>query len=170
MNYEKCKEILLKEFELVQNAAVIQKKIQDAVANREWTDFEGHFKAMNAVEREFKVLEKERERLFIEFEAAQGKRNVFPDLNDDKGRFYAMTAGLPPQQRSDLTAIYRSLKLEALKLRMANEALGSYLSGVKASLTEFFELAFPDRGGKMYTNQGTHLSHDMRSMVLNHRF
>jgi hypothetical protein len=81
-----------------------------------------------------------------------------------------MTAALPPDQRNDLTAIYRSLKLEALKLRMANEALENYLGGVKASLAEFFELVFPDRGGKMYTSQGTRLSHDMRSMVLNQRF
>jgi len=169
MIYEKCREILLKEFELVQNAAAIQKKIQDAVTAREWADFEGHFKAMNAVESEFMALENERESLFNAFEASGG-RNVSPDVNDAKGRFYAMTAGLPPEQRNDLTAIYRSLKLEALKLRMANEALESYLSGIKASLTDFFELAFPDRGGKMYTSQGTRLSHDMRSMVLNQRF
>jgi hypothetical protein len=170
MDYEKCREILLKECELVQNAAAIQKKIQDAVANREWTDFEDHFKAMNAVEGEFMVLENKRESLFIEFEAARGRRIVSPELNDAKGRFYAMTACLPADQRNDLTAIYRSLKLEVLKLRMANDALGSYLGGVKASLAEFFELAFPDRGGKMYTSQGTHLSHDMRSVVLNQRF
>ena len=162
MNYEKCREILLKEFELVQNAAAIQKKIQDAVTAREWTDFEGHFKAMNAVESEIMALENERESLFSAFEA--------PDVNDAKGRFYAMAVALPPEQRNDLTAIYRSLKMEALKLRMANEALESYLGGVKASLSDFFELAFPDRAGKMYTSQGTRLSHDMRSMVLNHRF
>ena len=172
MNYEKCREILLKEFELVQNAAVIQKTIQDAVAGREWIDFEDHFKAMKAVESEFMVLEEERVNLFIEFETAQKRprRNVSPDLDDTRGRFYAMTADLPPDQRNDLTTIYRSLKFEVLKLRMANETFMNYLGGVKASLTEFFALAFPDRGGKIYTNQGTHLSHDMRSMVLNQRF
>ena len=81
-----------------------------------------------------------------------------------------MTAHLPAEQRNDLTSIYRSLKLEALKLRMANDVLMGYLGSVKASLTDFFELAFPDRGGKMYTPQGTRFSHDMRSMVLNRTF
>ena len=169
MVYEKCREILLRESELVQNAFNIQKKIQNAVVNREWTDFEGHFTAMNALENEIAALENEREGLFLEFESSQGKK-LYPDLNDAKGRFYNMTAHLPAQQRNDLTAIYRSLKLEVLRLRMSNDVLMNYLGSVKASLTDFFELAFPDRGGKMYTPRGTHLSHDMRSMVLNRRF
>jgi len=175
MIYEKCREILLKESELVQNAFNIQKKIQDAVLNREWTDFEGHFSAMSALEGKIAALEDEREGLFLELMTAQERKpshgkEKSPALDDAKGRFYAMTAHLPVEQRNDLTAIYRSLKLEALKLRMANDILMNYLGSVKASLTDFFELAFPDRGGKMYTPRGTHLSHDMRSMVLNRRF
>ena len=173
MIYEKCREILLKESELVQNAFNIQKKIQEAVFNREWTDFEGHFIAMNALEGEIAALEIEREGLFLEFEASNERdtsNGKEASLDDPKGRFYSMTAHLPAEQRNDLTSIYRSLKLEAMKLRMANDVLMNYLGGVKAGLTDFFELAFPDRGGKMYTHEGTHLSHDMRSMVLNRRF
>jgi hypothetical protein len=91
-------------------------------------------------------------------------------LGDDKGRFYALASRLPPAERGELTAVYRSLKLEALKLRMANEILMSYLSGAQATLTGFFEAAFPDRSGRIYTKQGTPISHDMRSMVLNRAF
>ena len=168
MIYEKCREILLQECELVQKAAAVQEKIRTAVMSREWTDFEGHFSAMNAIEGELADLENEREGLFTEWEASRG-HNSF-NLNDAKGNFYAMASALPENQRNDLTAIYRSLKMEALKLRMANESLASYLAGIKTTLTDFFALAFPDRGGKMYTNQGTHFSHDMRSMVLNQSF
>ena len=168
MIYEKCREILLKEYELVQNAAAIQEKLRAAVVGREWTDFEGHFSAMNAVETELAGLEIEREGLFAEFEGSGGRNPL--NMKDAKGRFYAMASHLPENQRNDLTAIYRSLKLEALKLRMANDALAAYLSGIKTTLAEFYALAFPDRGGKLYTNQGTHFSHDMRSMVLNHSF
>jgi hypothetical protein len=46
----------------------------------------------------------------------------------------------------------------------------SYLSGARATMAGFFELAFPDRGGRIYTPSGTPISHDMRSMVLNRRF
>jgi hypothetical protein len=167
--YEKCRDILLKESELVQNAAIIQEKIRLAVVNKEWTVFEDHLGTMNEIEYKLDNLEKEREQLFSVFEVTLHQKSFCENL-DAKGRFYKLVSILPESQRNDLTSIYRSLKIEALKLRMANETLMTYLAGIKAALKDFFEMAFPDRGGKMYTNQGTHLSHDMRSMVLNTRF
>jgi hypothetical protein len=166
MSFNTCKTILLKEYELVQKAASLQDAIQKAVKSREWTGFEGHFTALNAIEGELAALEKERERLFAEWDGAT--ENV-PDLGDDKGRFYAFAARLPLAERNELTAIYRSLKLESLKLRMAGESLMSYLGEARATLAGFFEIAFPDRGGRIYTNRGTAVSHDMRSVVLNRR-
>jgi hypothetical protein len=169
MIYEKCRDILLRECELIQNAVGVQEKIRLAVVNREWAVFEDHLNAMNAIECGIESLEDEREQLFKIFETLVHQKS-FSDNLDAKGRFYTLVSLLPENQRNDLTSIYRSLKLESLKLRMANEALMTYLSGLKATLKDFFDLAFPERGGKMYTNQGTHFSHDMRSMVLNRSF
>ena len=168
MIYEKFRDILLQECELVQKASVLQEKIRLAVTNREWTGFEGHFSAMNVIEDELSGLEKEREQLFTEFDG-QTRRNTVVE-KDAKGRFYAMVSKLPENQRIELTSIYRSLKLEALKMRMANDALMSYLVGINSAIKDFFDLAFPERGGKMYTPQGTHISKDMRSIVLNRSF
>jgi hypothetical protein len=81
-----------------------------------------------------------------------------------------MVCHLPETQRNELTGIYRNLKMETLKLRVANEAFMVYLAGVKSTFKEFFDLVFPDRAGKMYTAHGTHLSSDMRSMVVNQSF
>jgi len=169
MIYEKCRDILLQECELVQNAVILQEKIRLAVTKRDLTDFEDHLGAMNAIESKLEGLEKERESIFMVNEALIHQKTFCENL-DSKGRFYALVSTLPEEQRNEITAIYRSLKIEALKLRMANDTLMTYLSGIKATLKDFFELAFPDRAGKMYTNQGTHLSHDMRSMVLNTSF
>ena len=169
MIYEKCRDILLRECELVQNAAVIQEKLMSAVINREWSGFEGNINAINAIENKLADLESEREQLFTAFETLT-RKNTFPGAQDPKGRFYAMASLLPENQRNDLTAIYRSLKMESLKLRMANEALMTYLAGIKATFTDFFALAFPERAGKIYTSQGTHLSHNMSSMVVNRSF
>jgi hypothetical protein len=167
MSFSTCKILLLKECELVQKAAALQDLIHIAVKNREWTDFEGHFTAMNAIEEELAVLEQKREGLFAELGAGQTAQS--PDPGDGKGRFYAFAARLPVPERNELTAIYRGLKLESLKLRMANESLMSYLAEARATLAGFFEMAFPDRGGRIYTMRGTPISHDMRSMVLNRR-
>jgi hypothetical protein len=166
MSFNMCKAILLNEFELVRRAASLQDLIERAVKSREWTGFEDHFDALRAVEGELAALEQEREALFAEW---SGPAENASGPGDDKGRFYAFAAALPFEERRELTAIYRSLKLESLKLRMAGEALTSYLSDMRSTLTGFFELAFPDRGGRVYTRQGTPISHDMRSMVLNRR-
>jgi hypothetical protein len=72
-----------------------------------------------------------------------------------------------PAQRGELRNIYRSLKLEALKLRLANEALLEYLNEIRTTTAGFFEIVFPEMGGKLYTRNGIPVSHDMRSIVLN---
>ena len=169
MIYEKCRDILLRECELIQEASVVHEKLKSAVIERKWTDFGSHIIDMNNIENRLVSLEDEREQLFSAFETLL-QRNLFSGRMDAKGRFYAMVSLLPENHRDDLTSIYRSLKLDALKLRIANEAFMTYLVGIKSTLKEFFDNVFPDRAGKMYTKDGTHLLHDMRSMVLNQSF
>jgi len=159
MVFEQCREILLKESELVQRVADLQKGIHEAVISRNWTDFEDHFAVLGKVKAEIAALESERERLFT---GISGKTD---DLS-----FYAFAAQLPAEQRAELTEIYRSLKLETLRVQVSGEALMSYINEVRVVIEGFFEIAFPDRGGKIYTPHGVSVSHDMRSMVLNRSF
>jgi predicted transposase YbfD/YdcC len=137
--------------------------------NREWAVFEDNLGAMNAIESKMEHLETERELLFSVNETLEHQRGFSENL-DAKGRFYALAALLPDEQRNDLTSIYRSLKLEALKLRIANDALMTYITEIKATLNDFFALAFPHRCGKVYTKEGTHFSNELSSMVLNRSF
>jgi hypothetical protein len=169
MIYEKCKDILLRERELVQSAALEQEKMRIAVFNREWQGFEENVGALTAIERQLAEMENEREQIFCAFEALLQHKNGLHE-KDGKGRFYALAAVLPENQRDELTSIYRSLKMETLSLRIANEVLRTYLGGIKNTIIEFFDKAFPQRAGKMYTPQGTRHSHDMKSMVLNQSF
>jgi hypothetical protein len=158
MVFERCKEILLKESELVQRIAGLQNLIYEAVINREWADFEGRFMALSGMREEFAALEAVREQLFSE------------NQGDQRPSFYALTVKLPVEQRNELTEIYRSLKLEGLKVRTTGETLMGYIAAARATMAGFFEVAFPDRGGKMYTPYGKQVSHDMRSVVLNRAF
>jgi len=169
MIYEKCKDILLKEFELIQKAVFVQEKIRAAVDKKEWTVFEDSLNVMNSIESKMTNLESEREQLFYVFETLVHHQG-FSETLDAKGRFYKLAAMLPENQRNELTSIYRSLKLEAMKLRIANNALLTYLNEIKSTLNDFFALAFPDRCGKMYTKSGNHFSNELSSMVLNRSF
>ena len=154
MEFEQCRDILLKESELVRRIARLQEHIRDAVINRNWTDFEGHFADLGLMREEFSALENERERLF----------------SGVQDSFYAFASRFPAAQRGELSEIYRGLKLEVLNTQVAGEVLMAYIAGARATMAGFFEIAFPDRGGKMYTPYGIPVSHDMRSMVLNRCF
>jgi hypothetical protein len=173
--YEQCKEILLKEHEAVAAAAALQTLIQTAVLKREWTDFEAHLVKLNEMSVQIAGLERERETLFAGFEAKTEENSLNRShlpvelAGGDRGRFYTLCQRFSPSERAEIGEIYRGLKLEALKLRLANDAMLEYLGEIRTTMTGFFELAFPDRGGKIYTPRGTPVSHDMRSMVLNHR-
>jgi hypothetical protein len=169
MIYEKCRDILLRECELIQNAANVQEKIRQSVTKQEWSEFEYHLNIMNSLESKIETLDKEREQLFIVFKTIIHQQSFSENL-DSKGQFFALVSLLPEKQRIELISIYRSLKHEAIKLRMANDSLFAYLSGIKSTLKDFFDLAFPERGGKMYTKEGMHFSNDMQSMFLNRSF
>jgi len=169
MIYEKCRNILLKQSELIQNAVYVQEKIRTAVTNREWAVFEEHLNVMNSIESKMENLESEREQLFMVFEMLAHQQG-FADNLDAKGRFFKLTEILPEDERNDLIAIYTSLKQEALKLRIENDALFAYLSEIKSTLNDFFALAFPERCGKMYTKNGKQFSNGLSNMVLNRNF
>ena len=164
MEFEQCKDVLLKESELVQCIAGLQNIIRDSVVNRDWTDFEEHFNALQEMGKEFTALEDERERIF------SSSHDISPSMEGAAARFYVFASNLPAVQRNELTDIYRNLKLEVLRVQVAGEALMSYIAGVRATMAGFFEIAFPDRSGKIYTPYGVPVTHDMRSMVLNQCF
>ena len=167
MIYEKCRDILLRESEFLQEAGNLQEKIRLAVMDREWSALEDNFQAIHEIEDRIAELEIEREQLFTVFSALVCAEKT--DL-DPKDRFGVITSHLPQTQRNDLTSIYKNLKIEAQKLRLATESFTTYLDGIKSTINEFFSLVFPERAGTRYTQYGTHCSHDLRSLVLNQSF
>jgi len=160
MVFEKCREILLKECELVRRIASLQNLVYEAVINRDWNGFEANFSKLGEIGKEFSELEQEREGLFAGIQVK----------SDVSTRFYSLIAGLPAEQRGELTEIYRSLKMETLKVQIMGETIMNFIIGARATVAGFFEVAFPDRKGKIYTPYGMPVSHDMRSIVLNRSF
>ena len=160
MVFEICRDILLRESELVKKIAGLQNLVWEAVIKRDWADIEGHFCELGKVGEEFSALEAERERFFAEFQ----------NESDDSSGFYALAARFPADQRAEITEIYRNLKLETLRVQMIGDTIMGYIADARATIAGFFEIAFPGRSGKIYTPHGIPVSHDMRSMVLNQCF
>jgi len=160
MEFEKCRDILLRENELVREIGGLQDVIHKAVVDRDWTDLEGRFSALDDMGKELAALENEREQIF-----SQSLGDV-----DPSSRFYAFTARLSEEQRKEITEIYRSMKLETLKVKTAGEALMSYIADARIVTNGIVEAAFPEKKAKTYSPYGTKASPDMRSMVLNQQF
>jgi hypothetical protein len=157
-----CSHILTREIGLLEKIALVQIQVKNAVINREWADFELLLDTLGKFSAEFETLEKERIGLFA---------NLFPpkDGKDEGAGFYAMVSRLPAEERKTLTGLYRQLKMETFKIRLANDTLIRYINEARSTVSAFLEAAFPDRKGLLYSRRGIQIPSDMRSMVLNQR-
>ena len=164
MEFEKCRDILQQEICLIRQIACLQEQIREAVTNKDWAGFESRFSELGEIGGEFAALESERETLF-----SFGKISE-DEADEAKGKFYFFASRFPEEQRNELTSVYRTLKLETLGVQSAGEDLMNFIESTRAALSGILEIAFPDRGGKIYTSYGKPVTHDMRSMVLNRAF
>jgi hypothetical protein len=161
--YETCILILRQEIALMEKITSLQLLVRTAVMNREWVDFESLLNSLGEISGEFESLEFERERIFSGFAERTGSK-------DEPAGFYSLASRLPDTERRELTELYRRLKLEHIRIRLANDSLMGYLKEARTTVAGFLEAAFPDRKGRLYSRRGTQIPSDMRSMVLNRSF
>ncbi|MFP3089189.1 hypothetical protein LQZ21_02555 [Treponema sp. TIM-1] len=162
-DYKTGIDILERETAVLRKIAALQDSVRTAVMNRDWADFELLLNALQEYGDQFESLESERVRFFsVPGETSPG--------NDENVGFYALTTRLPEAERTALTAAYRTLKMETLRMRLINNSLTEYLNEARTAVAAFLEAVFPDRKGRLYSRRGIQRPADMRSMVLNHSF
>lgn len=154
----RCADVLRRETALLDLLAAVQDTVRKAVFAREWTDLDALLAKLESYGADFEALEAERARLFGEF-GGQEREPV---------GFYTLVSRLGPEDRRELTELYRKLKLDTLKVRLANDALSSYLRDARATLTDVLDAAYPDRRGRLYSRRGAPVHPEMSSIVLNH--
>jgi hypothetical protein len=159
-HYAECALILRQEIDLLEKIRALQDQVKNAITTREWTDFERYMGSLAAIGDEFEALDLERKELFTGFAKKLG-------FNNEGAGFYSFAARLPETQRRELSELYRRIKMRTLEVRFTNDSLTDYLNETQTVVSGFLEAVFPDRKGKIYTRQGTQVSPDMRSMVLN---
>ncbi|MDR3160647.1 MAG: flagellar export chaperone FlgN [Spirochaetaceae bacterium] len=162
-DYRRCAVLLAKEAEILEKVTSLLDAVKTAVMNRDWTDFDGLLDALQEYVAGFEHLERDRIRLFAAFTEGGGG-------GDGWVGFYALIARLPPVEREELSAAYRALRMEVLRMRLRNEALLEEINEARSVVAAFLNAACPDRGGKLYSRQGAHAPPDMRSMVFNRHF
>ena len=156
----RCADVLRQETALLERFAAAQEVVRTAAFARDWANMEPLLARLGEYGDEFELLEAERARVFAEL--SDGSREPIG--------FYSVAARLDPVSRRDLTELYRRLKLDTLKVRLANDALSSYLASARETLSGFLDAAFPDRRGKIYSRRGSAIHPEMRSIVLDRSF
>jgi hypothetical protein len=151
--------VLRKEIEILEKLPPLQGMLRNAVIMREWTDYETLMETIGEIGEQFEALDAERDKLFKECAGGQEAED-----------FYAWTAKLPARERDELGGLYRRLKIITLQIKIANDTLMEYLKEVKTTVAGLLDRAYPDRRGKIYSNNGTEREADMRSVVVNHTF
>ncbi|MDR2211099.1 MAG: hypothetical protein LBO65_06500 [Spirochaetaceae bacterium] len=151
--------VLLKEIELLEKIPPLQGMVRDAVIKREWADYEILMESIGEIGSRFEVLDAERAGLFKTLAGGEEPES-----------FYSYAARLPSGERSNLSALYRKLKMVTLQIKIANDTLLEYLREAKSAVTGILESAYPDRRGKLYSPRGTEREADMRSVMVNRTF
>ena len=157
-NFNSCVQVLNGEIELLKKISIGQTKVQQAVVNRDWADFDTKTGEVNRIGAEFSLLEDERIELFSALDPA-GSSETKP--------FYALVSKLSLDESRELSRLYRELKTETSKIRAFNETFLTWVTEAKNMASSYLEAVCPARGGKLYTNKGRKVSQDLRSMVIN---
>jgi hypothetical protein len=154
--YEDQKQALEAELALLSQVSLAQGELRRAVLEREWTNFEGLLERVDSYTQRFGALDEERLAVF----------SVSKDAEGAEPHFYTLLARFPEAQRRELSDLYRSLKTAALKVRLENDALSSYIAEAKALISSFINAAFPDRKGGIYSKDGKAVAVDMSRIVV----
>jgi hypothetical protein len=160
-DYTRCVTVMTQEIELLKKIAMVQDSVRQAVLAREWADFDWKIAEINMLGEEFALLDAERDALF------SGLAERLETRTEEAPAFYALAALLPGAQQRELWRLYRTVKMEALKMRVFNESFINYLHESKTMAAAYLEALFPARGGKLYTRKGGRINGDLKSMVLN---
>ena len=157
--YQECIKLLEDEAAALQTVGKLQQFVSEAVKDKKWADYEGLMADIHKAGEKIGQIEAKRVALM------DNSKKTSEDF-----RFYAFITRFPEEKRRKLGAAYREMKLEAAKIRFANDALSAYLEEQIALAGSILEAAFPDRRGTFYGRRGKVRHADMRSVVVNKSF
>jgi hypothetical protein len=89
------------------------------------------------------------------------------ELGCEVGGFYRLALLVPEPRRTDLTDLYRRLKIAAMRAKFENASAGDYAAGNRDLLRAVLEELFPEKKGRIYGRSGRALQPGLDSLLLN---
>jgi hypothetical protein len=85
----------------------------------------------------------------------------------DGGGMYRVALALPEPERTELTDLYRRLKLAAMRAKFENASTGDYAAENKNFLKAVLEEIFPEKRCRIYGKSGRAVQPELDAIVLN---
>jgi len=134
-----------------------QKSFSSAIRERDWTSLQTAMSIMEDLARAIAARESLRADLFERLRAR---------LGCEAGGLYRLALLLPEPERSELTDLYRRLKITAMRARFENASAGDLSAGNRDLLKAVIEELFPEKKVRIYGKSGRALQSESGALVL----
>jgi hypothetical protein len=135
-----------------------QRSFSAAVQARDWIALQTAIGVQDELARAIAEQESARTEAF-EFLRAQTGCEV--------GGLYRIALLVPEPERTELTDLYRRLKLSAMRAKFENATVGDYAAGNRDLLRAVLEELFPEKKHRMYGKSGKSIQPELDALLLN---
>ena len=143
---------------LTAELATYEKRLQDAVMEREWHDLEGVLPHIDRLSAAIQGIEERRNELFADIAIAVG----------GDGSFAGVVARLPVEVRSSLTDGYRALKVAVSALQSRTRMLDTYIRSTVATTQGILRELYPEQTRHGYSRTGEGRFATEPAVMVNH--
>jgi FlgN protein. len=135
-----------------------QRSFIAAMKERDWKALETAIGIQDELTRAIAAKEAERVEAFERLRA---------DSGCDESGMYRVALCVPEPQRSELTDLYRRLKLAAMRAKFENASAADYAAGNRDLLKAVLEELFPQKKHRNYGKSGKAVQVDLDAILLN---
>ena len=135
-----------------------QKSFIAAMKDRDWKALESAIGIQDELTRAIAQKESERVEAFERLRA---------DSGCDESGLYRVALCVPEPERTQLTDLFRRLKLAAMRAKFENASAGDYATGNRDLLRAILEELFPEKKHRIYGRSGKTVQPDLDALLLN---
>lgn len=143
----------------LETIAAEHSRLQEAVMNRDWESLEEQIRVLQTHAHDAGTLEEQRK-------TSYGRLRKMLGLGAEES-FFELLCRLDDDERTELAALYRGLKIAVMRVASANGGLEAYVQSSTQTIEEVLKELFPERKGTIYGRTGRVQRHDDRAFVVN---
>lgn len=143
----------------LETIAAEHSRLQEAVMNRDWESLEEQIRVLQTHAHDAGTLEEQRK-------TSYGRLRKMLGLGAEES-FFELLCRLEDDERTELAALYRGLKIAVMRVASANGGLEAYVQSSTQTIEEVLRELFPERKGTIYGRTGRVQRHDDRAFVVN---